>query len=152
MTMLTEHFSIQELTRSEVALRRGLGNTPPVTALANLSVLATTILEPVRTLLGVPLHINSGYRSLLVNQAVGGAKNSAHLDGRAADIVPIGMPLLEAFDKIRRSEIPFDQLLYECASWLHIAIPANETKPRRECLLASGSAGNWHYEPAPPLT
>lgn len=117
-----------------MALRRGLDNTPNAGEIRNLTVLAETVLEPIRALLGVPLHINSGYRCPAVNLAVGGKANSAHLDGRAADFVPIGMYLRDAFVKIAASDIPFDQLIVEYGSWIHVAIARQGVDPRREVL------------------
>lgn len=43
-------------------------------------------LERLRAIVGRPLRIVSGYRSASTNQAVGGARHSQHLTGRAADI------------------------------------------------------------------
>lgn len=148
---LSPHLTLGEMVRSETALRKGIPNEPPPAAMRRLEVWAATIFEPVRALLGVPLHINSGYRSPKLNKAVGGAANSAHLTGDAGDIVPVGMSLREAFTKIRRSNIPFDQLIEECDAWLHIAGPRAGAMPRREALVAFGSPGHWRYEPAPPL-
>lgn len=142
---LSEHFTLQELTASGIALRTGLDNTPDAPHVANLTRLCEMLLEPVRSLLGVPLHINSGYRSGLVNAAIGGAMNSAHMEGRAADFVPIGFPLREAFDVLRTSGLPFDQIIFECAAWIHIAVAPNDS-PRKEALTATGGPGSWHYE------
>lgn len=142
---LSEHFTLEELTRSETASRRGLCNTPRPVEQANLSRLCQDLLEPIRDLLGVPLHINSGFRSLMVNGLVGGSRNSAHLDGRAADFVPVGMDLREAFDRIRASGLPFDQLILECNAWLHVGQAPAGQPPRGNVMLASGSPGNWTY-------
>lgn len=117
-----------------MALRRGLDNTPNAGEIRNLQALAETMLEPIRAMLGVPLHINSGYRSPSVNAAVGGKGNSAHLDGRAADFVPIGMYLRDAFEKIKASDLPFDQLILEYGSWIHVAIARQGVDPRRQVL------------------
>lgn len=145
MTQLSPNFTLEELTFSEAALRLGVDNTPDEEAIANLTRLATTILEPMRALLDLPVHINSGYRSFEVNQRVGGATKSAHLLGNAADTVPIGMQLRAAFDKIRASGIPFDQLILECNAWCHISQAPVGTEPRRQALLASGGPGHWTY-------
>lgn len=139
---MSEHFSLAELTFSQVAARKGIENVPPDAAVANLNRLCDTLLEPIRTLLGVPLHVDSGYRSAEVNAAVGGAPNSAHLEGRAADLVPIGMSIHDAFDIIRKSSLPYDQLIVECDAWIHAAIADD---PRRQALVAWGSPGHWHY-------
>jgi hypothetical protein len=55
-----------------------------------------------------------------------------------------------AFAKIQASGLPFDQLIFECNAWLHVAVvrDAPSMVPRRDCLLASGSPGNWTYVPA----
>lgn len=149
---VSPHFTLDELTRSPTAIRLGLDNTPAPDAVENLRRLALTVLEPVRDLLAVPVHVDSGYRAPAVNAAVGStAKNSAHLSGRAGDIVPVGMALADAFDMIRRSAIPYDQLIMECDAWLHIAIAEDGVVPRREDLVASGTPGHWHYVPAPAL-
>lgn len=144
--LLSEHFTLSELTFSELALRQGFDNTPSEAVVTNLGRLARELLEPVRAILGVPLHINSGYRSPDVNAAIGGAVNSAHMEGRAADFVPIGIPILAAFHDLRIAVgLPFDELIYECAAWIHIGIAAEHLEPRREALVATGGPGAWHY-------
>jgi hypothetical protein len=145
---LSEHFLLSEMARSQTALRQGIDNTPDADSLENLRVLCNTLLEPVRTLLGVPLHIDSGYRSPILNSAVGGAFDSAHLEGRAADVIPIGMDLHVAFLAIEKSPLSFDQLIIECNAWLHISIPPAGAVPRHELLVATGTPGHWTYEAA----
>jgi zinc D-Ala-D-Ala carboxypeptidase len=46
-------------------------------------------LEEYRDLVGGPVAIDSGYRDPAHNKAVGGAKNSQHLYGNAADLDPV---------------------------------------------------------------
>lgn len=139
MTNLSEHFTIEELTQTKT----GLDNNPPLALAGNLARLAET-LESVRELLGVPLKINSGYRSELVNGRVNGSRTSAHLYGRAADFVPVGMPISEAFDLIRNSGIVWDQLILE-PSWLHIGIAPAREKSRQEVLTATMKLGGMKY-------
>ena len=60
--MLSEHFTLEELTASEVAARAGIDNTPSAETMRNLLRLATG-LELVRAALGNnPIHVTSGYR------------------------------------------------------------------------------------------
>lgn len=132
---LTPHFSLQELTHSDVAVRRGLDNAPNPGEVANLRRLCETVLEPTRWLLGVPLRVNSGFRAPAVNAAVGGKQNSAHLHGRACDFVPIGMDLGEAFLMIRQSSIPYDQVILEFNTWIHLAVSKAGVDPRRQALV-----------------
>lgn len=145
MIELSPHFTLAELTFSQAALRRGIDNTPSVPDIDNLRRLCVTVLEPLRDLLGVPLHVDSGYRSAILNTLVGGATNSAHMEGRAVDIVPKGMSIHEAFSKIHAAELPTDQTITECNAWIHVSI-ANEGQPtRRLFMTASGSPGHWVY-------
>ena len=143
---LSPNFTLEEMTFSQIALRQGLDNTPSPLGTANLRVLANELLEPARALLGVPLHVDSGYRSAGVNAAVGGALGSAHMDGRAADCVPIGAPLEDCFDILKASNLPIDQILFECRAWIHLAIAPVGSTPRRIAMTATGGPGNWNYQ------
>lgn len=129
---LTPHFTLQEFLASQVATRRGIDNTPSASVLNNLERLAN-LLEHVRALVGKPIIISSGYRSPKLNAAVGGAPNSAHLSGLAADINAIGLTPLQLATSIRDSKVPFDQLIHE-GTWVHIGL--TDGAPRREVLTA----------------
>lgn len=143
---LSEHFTLAELTFSQRAARSGIDNTPDTEHIANLRHLCEDLLEPARAVLGVPLHIDSGYRSLLVNTAVGGDVASAHMDGRAADCIPIGMDLQQAFDLLRRSALPYDRIIFECRAWIHIGMAHLGQQPRRIAETATGRPGVWQYQ------
>lgn len=132
---LTPHFTLEELTFSGVARMRHIDNTPSLEEVANLSKLAS-VLEDVRTLLGHPIYINSGYRCVLLNEAVGGVADSAHIHGLAADIgcPDFGTPRQVCeFLKGKITELGIDQLILEFDSWTHIGISGN-TKPRNMLL------------------
>ena len=143
---MSEHFTLEDLTRSQTASRKGIDNMPPQQAIDSLNLLCSTLLEPARALLGVPLSVDSGFRCEALNEAVGGAKTSAHLDGRAADLVPQGMDLQAAFDKLRTSDLPYDQIIFECRAWIHLAIARPGETPRRMALTAAGGPGHWTYQ------
>lgn len=144
---LTPHFTLEELVFSEVALRKGILNSPSSNQITSLTRLCTDLLEPVRQILGVPMHINSGFRSIELNSAVGGTHTSSHMSGEAADFVPIGLDLRTAFDMLRaRPELPYDQIIIECAAWIHIAVAPGGSAPRRQMLAATGHAGAWSYQ------
>lgn len=86
---LSKHFTLRELLRSNTAerdarLKREQENPPPE-IIDNLRYLVSTALQPLRNKIGYPIHINSGYRSPLVNQRVGGSATSQHCRGEAAD-------------------------------------------------------------------
>jgi hypothetical protein len=141
---LTPHFTLDELLRSEAALRQGIPNQPNDEQLHNLQRLCEVLLEPARAILG-PIHVNSGFRSPALNEAVHGAHNSAHLDGRAADLIPVNYDLRRAFDTLRVSSLPFDQIIIECNAWIHLAVARKGETPRRQALSAFGTPGHWTY-------
>ena len=140
--MLSPHFSLAEFTTSPVAARRGLDNTPGPDSLANLKHLAGT-LERVRAWLNRPVIILSGYRSPLLNRAVGGARRSAHLTGRAADFIcPEYGKVMDVFEAIRASGIVYDQLIAEFpgrqnGGWVHIGIADHA---RHQALVFDGES------------
>lgn len=138
---LSNHFTLEELTHSEVAVRKGLDNTPGSEALTNLADLASA-LEEVRSLLDCPIIISSGYRSPKVNAAVGGSATSAHCDGYAVDfIVPgFGTPQ-EIARAIAASSVAFDQLIYE-GTWVHLSI---DPRMRNNTLTAHFANGKTTY-------
>ena len=89
---LSEHFTLEELCYSDTAIRNGIDNLAPVDLHDNLSRLCV-LLEQVRKLVRQPIHINSGYRSMPLNQLVKGQTMSQHLIGCAADIRVDGMKI-----------------------------------------------------------
>lgn len=128
---LTPHFSLGEMTFSRTAVMNGINNTPDAATIANLKELAK-LLETIRTDMNRPLVVTSGYRSPKLNMAVGGAQESAHLTGRAADIYAPGMTIKALMDVIARRGYPFDKLIMEYDNWVHIQIPKPGAKPRQE--------------------
>lgn len=129
---LTEHFTLAELVASEKAQDLCIDNSPSPAIAAHLTTLAEG-LEQVRALLGGPMRINSGYRCAPLNAAVGGAKQSAHMEGYAADFVcpSFGKPL-DIVKAIEASDIRFDKCIQE-GTWVHISFDPQE---RRQLLTA----------------
>lgn len=132
-TRLSEHFTLEEFTRSATAAAHYIRNTPPAAAVENLHYLCNKVLEPARLRLGEPIVITSGYRCQKLNRLVGGVKNSQHTTGEAADIRLPSMEYgNELFDILAAS--PFvDQLLFEHSGktiWLHVSCSPHR-QPRR---------------------
>ena len=143
MTDLSAHFTLEELTRSPYAERWGIDNTPPAEVLGNLDLLAAG-LERVRSVLSMPIHVDSGYRCPKLNSAIKGAKDSAHTQGLAADIVcpDFGTPLVIAQALIEQKQlVGFDTVIQE-GTWLHVAF-ADE--PRFRVLTAHFGNGATTY-------
>ena len=83
---LSENFKLSEFTRSETARRFKINNDAPESVIENLRNLCQNVLQPLRDYVGEPITISSGYRCAMVNNYVGGSKNSQHKFGEAADI------------------------------------------------------------------
>ena len=59
---LTANITLDELTKSQVAERKGINNNPNPQQIENLKALAVNILQPVRSHYDKPLIISSGFR------------------------------------------------------------------------------------------
>lgn len=131
-----KYFSLSEFINSSTARRLGIDNSPTFEVVENLNRLAE-YLDGIREKLGKPIHINSGYRSPVLNRAVGGVGNSQHLKGLAADIVCADM---ESLLKILRETGGFDQLIKEhrkgsTSFWYHVSICPRNGKSRNEVIM-----------------
>jgi hypothetical protein len=132
---LTENFTLEELTVSEIAVRKNLDNTPNATESTNL-IRTALLLEQVRELLKKPILVNSAFRSKPVNDAVGSKDSSQHRIGCAADIRVPGMTPKQVVQACIDANIPFDQIIEEFGSWTHISVPNTaSTAPRRQALI-----------------
>ena len=120
---LTDNFDLSEFVVSQEAARRGIDNTPPADVIENLYLLAMA-LEEVRARLGQPIVISSGYRSPALNAAVGGAANSAHVIGFAADLTcpGFGAPLSVCKAIATLPGFRYDQVIHEFRGWCHLSV------------------------------
>ena len=113
---LSPHFTLEEMLRSDTATKKGIENRITAEEVDNLQRLCQKVLEPLRQHFGKPIRINSGFRCKALNDAVGGAKNSYHTKGRAADI-----PFVPGYYAYIRDHLPHTELINE-GSWIHIAL------------------------------
>jgi hypothetical protein len=151
---LTNNFTLEELTKSETALRQNIDNTPTEDIVTNLRTLAEKVLQPVREHYGKGVKVNSGFRSMAVNAAVGGVqggKPSDHTRGLAADIEIPGLPNAELAQWIE-ANLEYTQLILEFytqgipdSGWVHVSYdPANLKK---QSLTAVKQDGKTVYLP-----
>lgn len=123
---LSQHFTLAELTRSATAQRLGLDNTPPPKLIPRL-VRTAEMLERVRSTVGCPVIVTSGYRSPAVNAAVGSRSTSDHTQGHAADIVAPGFGTPTEVARLLAplvSVLGIGQLILEQVggkSWVHVS-------------------------------
>ncbi|MFJ4256791.1 D-Ala-D-Ala carboxypeptidase family metallohydrolase [Pseudomonas monteilii] len=136
--LITPHFTLDEMTVSQLAARDGFDNTPPPQARANLQLLCGA-LEQVRALFDAPIIISSGYRSEKVNQLIGGSPNSQHVQGLAADFTVIEVSPRDTVRRISNSTIAFDQLILEFDRWVHLSVTCDT--PRRQVLTVRKGGG-----------
>jgi zinc D-Ala-D-Ala carboxypeptidase len=133
---LSENFSLEELTASETAARKGIDNTPSEEVIDNLKRLAAALQE-VRALLNHrAILVSSGYRSPELNQAVGGSATSDHCKGLAADFIcpSYGTPN-DIVRAIAASGLSFKQVIREFDRWVHLSIPEEGQEPRKQALI-----------------
>jgi Peptidase M15 len=141
---LTEHFTLEELCFSSIAMARHIDNSPPPAVSEALGTLAAG-LEHIRAELGAPMHIDSGYRCPALNRAVRGVSTSAHTTGYAADFIcpAFGSPAEIVRHLAYNTALKFDQLIQE-GTWVHVSF---DPKLRRQVLTAHFGAGKTTYTP-----
>lgn len=116
---LSPHFTLEEATYSETAIRMHINNQPDERQLANMKQAAEK-LEEARNVTGA-LRINSWLRLPDVNVAVGGSKVSSHMDGWAVDCSSSTLTPYELCQLVLKSGIKFDQLIHEFGRWMHLS-------------------------------
>jgi len=151
MTKLSANFSLHELTKSEIALRLNLDNTPGEAEIESLRLLCEKVLQPVRDHFGKGVKVNSGYRSPESNAAVKGSKTSDHCFGRAADIEIPGVANADLAQWIM-DNLDYNQLILEFytpgipdSGWVHVSY--NPADLRKQELTATKVAGKTTYLP-----
>ena len=133
---LTKNFTLEEMVYSDTAIRNNLDNVPGPDIINNLRDLCQHVLQPVRDNLGAEIIVSSGYRSPDVNAINGGAKNSQHLVGEAADIKCPTLGNAALYYAIADYGI-FDQLIWEKGDnenpdWVHISYTTKRTNRKQK--------------------
>ena len=146
---LTANFSLEELTKSETALRFGLDNTPNDQELSNLVALCESVLQPIRDHFGKGVKVNSGFRDPEVNAKVGGSKTSDHCKGMAADIEIPGVANADLAQFIV-DNMTFRQVILEFytpgipdSGWVHVSYDITDNK--KQVLTATKQNGKTVY-------
>lgn len=142
------YFTITELCRSTEATKRGINNYPTPAQADALVALVENILDPARALLGKAVTVTSGYRCPRLNTAVGGASNSQHTKGEAADLQCATPSDTARLFNILRNQGGFDQLIWEkgddkAPSWVHVSYASNG-KQRGEVLRTKNGRIYYH--------
>ena len=148
---LTENFSLNELTKSQTAERKGIDNTPSAEHQENLKSLCEMILQPIRDHFGQVVSVSSGYRSQELCVAIGSSTQSQHAKGQASDFEIFGVSNKELADWIDEN-LDYDQLILEYwkesdpnSGWIHCSF--NTQGNRKQYLRAYKENGSTKYEP-----
>ena len=139
--MISEHISYKEGVYSITATRRGINNDPSNGQLANMELIAEKVFEPLRKWVGGPIKINSFFRSVKLNKAIGGSSKSQHCKGQAIDIDDtFGVVANSDMYNYIKNNLDFDQLIWEFGdddnpNWVHVSYVSEEDN-RNRCLTA----------------
>lgn len=137
---MNNYFSLYEFFYSDTALSKKIPNWPEdFWIIDNIREKLLPALNGLREAWGDGIRITSGYRSLELNTAIGGAKKSMHMKGLAADLVPVNgdLKLFEYFVPTYFQDKPFDQIILEqsgSSRWVHFGIEGNEGLQRRQVI------------------
>ena len=108
---LSRNFNLQELIKSDTAIRKGINNNPSSGQIEKLKALCENILQPVRDHFG-RVKVTSGFRSEDLCIAIGSSRNSQHAKAEAADFECVGVDNAEVADWIKKN-LETDQLILE---------------------------------------
>jgi len=150
MENISKHISYKEATKSLTAIRLGLENKPNEYELSNMIGVAENIFEPLREWVNDPIKVNSFFRSIELNKAIGGSSRSQHCQGRAIDIDDTygHATNAEMFHWVKEN-LNFDQMIWEFGTdenpdWVHISW-VSEDQNRNRCLRAERINGKTTY-------
>lgn len=140
-----KNFAANEFWDSETAAANKIDNTPPNTEeMFNAMMLLADKCQELRDFINEKINITRGFSCEEVNKLVGGAKNSQHTRGEAADLTFEKSTPLEIAKKIRDKKITVDQCIVEkktskktgkISRWLHVSIKASNN--RNEFLIGN---------------
>ena len=138
MKTISKYITLEEATQSQTATRKGIINVPDDKTLINMQLVGIRVFDVIREHFGSPLRVSSFYRSLLLNNAVGGKSTSQHVKGQAIDIQGTGKVTNQMIFDYIKDNLDFDQLIAEypvngVPSWVHVSYVSKE-KNRKQVL------------------
>ena len=148
---ISDHITYAEAIHSNTAKRRGIDNTPSEVQVLSMKLLADKVFEPLRKWVGGPIKVNSFFRSVALNEAIGGAASSQHCKGQAIDIDDVyGRKTNAEMYKWIQENLDYDQMIWEFGTdtqpnWIHISYISKEEN-RNKCLKAYKEHGKTKYK------
>lgn len=160
-TRVAPNFLVYELTRSELADRRGIPNNFASDQELRAAIhLAREVLQPIRDKFGsfTPNSVFRGHplERALKNKPASWLSTSQHSRGEACDIEIVGMSTLALANWAKDNLKDFDQIICECydpakgpnSGWVHISLKApGSGENRRQLLSYIADRGKMVYVP-----
>ena len=151
MDRISKHIAYAEAIHSNTAKRKGIDNTPNQTQVEAMKLLASQVFEPLREWVGGPIKVNSFFRSVTLNEEIGGVASSQHCKGQAIDIDDVygRKSNAEMYNWIKEN-LSYDQIIWEFGTamqpnWIHISC-VSEEENRSKCLKAYKEHGKTKYK------
>ena len=151
---LTANITLDELTKSQIAERKGINNNPNPQQIENLKALAVNVLQPIRSHFDKPLIISSGFRCAELCLEIGSSINSQHVADDEASAADFEIPGVDNRELARwiRNNLEVDQGILEfyrdgepTSGWIHCSYSVN--KNRQQWLRAFREEGKVQYKP-----
>ena len=148
---ISDHITYAEAIHSNTAKRKGIDNTPSEVQVLSMKLLAEKIFEPLRKWVGGPIKVNSFFRSVTLNEAIGGVASSQHCKGQAIDIDDVyGCKTNAEMYKWIQENLDYDQMIWEFGTdtqpnWIHVSYVSKEEN-RNKCLKAYKEHGRTKYK------
>jgi len=148
---ISDHITYAEAIHSNTAKRKGIDNTPNEVQVLSMKLLADKIFEPLRKWVGGPIKVNSFFRSVALNESIGGAASSQHCKGQAIDIDDVyGRKSNAEMYKWIQENLNYDQMIWEFGTdtqpnWIHVSY-VSEEENRNKCLKAYKEHGKTKYK------
>ena len=149
--IISDHITYAEAIHSNTAKRKRIDNTPNPTQVEAMKLTAQEVFEPLREWVGGPIKVNSFFRSVALNEAIGGVASSQNCKGQAIDLDDVygRKSNAEMFHWIKEN-LCFDQLIWEFGTdmnpnWIHVSFVSKEEN-RNRCLKAYKEHGKTKYK------
>ena len=129
---ISNYTTIEQATKSETAIRKGIDNTPNQEQLEAMRLLCEKVYDPLCKTIGRALPYTSFFRSVKLNKAIGGSSTSQHCKGEAIDIDCDGTAIdNKTIFELIKAEFEYDQLINEFPdakgnpAWVHVSCSKN---------------------------
>lgn len=138
MKNISKYITFEEATTSQTATRNKILNVPSDLELINMQLVGIRVFDVIREHFKTPIRVSSFFRSLRLNNSVGGSKTSQHVKGQAIDIQGTGKLTNQMIFDYVKDNLDFDQLIHEYGTdtnpaWVHISYVSKE-KNRKQVL------------------